>query len=76
MNAYSEIYWILVTPLKNMKKESSTIQKVLFNDAVKKEKMDIIVEFIVILMNRSIVLIATQCMHIKRNDLRERKRKH
>ena len=27
MNAYSEIYWILVTPVKNIKKELSTIQK-------------------------------------------------
>ena len=35
------------------------LRKVLFNNAVKKEKMDFIEEFIVILINGSIILVAT-----------------
>ena len=64
------------TSKKYEKKSFLQYKKVLFNDAVKKEKMDFIVEFIVILINGPIVLIAIQCMHIKRKDLIERKRKH
>ena len=35
------------------------LKKVPFNNAVKKEKMDFVVEFIVILINGSIILVAT-----------------
>ena len=35
------------------------LRKVLFNNAVKKEEMDFIVECIVILLNGSIILVAT-----------------
>ena len=35
------------------------LRKVLFNNAVKKEEMDFVVEFIVILINGSIILVAT-----------------
>ena len=49
---------------KNMKQQSSLqLRKVLFNEAVNKEKMDFTTEFIVILINGSIVLIARVHTH-------------
>ena len=56
-----------VTATRNMEQKSFLqLTKVLFNNAVKVEKMYSIVEFIVILINGSIILIALlQCLNIK-----------
>ena len=56
-----------VTATRNMEQKSFLqLTKVLFNNAVKVEKMYSIVEFIIILINGSIILVALlQCINIK-----------
>ena len=56
-----------VTATRNMEQKSFLqLTKVLFNNAVKVEKIYSIVEFIVSLINGSIILIALlQCLNIK-----------